>query len=156
MAKGSKTRRRDVSNIANQRLPVSKNYQVLSFSPRRSLSGFMPLREFEDRRTWHPLRATRPARSFFTSGTRLVDVNDETFRKHETSRLVRNTFGALWTHHDTNTGNWAIGFARPGNVITCVKRKIRREVLHALHLTGAGSGGKASDRWTERSEIRCR
>lgn len=154
MAKGSKSRRRDVNNIANHRLPVS--YKVLRFSPNRTLTGFMPLRQFEDRRTWHPERAARPARSFFTSGHRIVDVNDNTFRRHETRRLLPQTYGVLSTIHDDNSGNWAVGFSRPKDVILCVKRKIRREVLHAKGATGVGSGGKKSDRWTEYSSVRCR
>lgn len=34
-----------------------------------------------------------------------------------------------------------VQFRAPNQVIVCVRRKTRREVLHALNLTGRGSGG---------------
>lgn len=48
-----------------------------------------------------------------------------------------------------------VGFASPSQVVTCVRRKQRREVLHALRKTGKGSGyGKK--RRTPLSGVHCK
>ena len=44
-------------------------------------------------------------------------------------------------------------FRRPERVITCIRRKIRRQVLFATRNTGKGS--KAERRFTESSKLRC-
>lgn len=48
-----------------------------------------------------------------------------------------------------------IGFAAPAAVVTCVRRKVRRQVLHALRRTGKGSG-HGKKRRTPLSNIHCR
>jgi len=45
------------------------------------------------------------------------------------------------------------GFRRPPNIMECIRRKIRREVLHALRLKKSGRGGSKKRDW--RSDIKC-
>lgn len=97
------------------------------------------LREFEDRRAFHPLGKTTPARSFQTR-SRLV---------------VTNPLPLFVPYQVKAAGRWAkIAFQGPKKVLVCVRRSIRKEVLHALHLTGRGSGG-GKKRWSEHSSIHC-
>lgn len=48
-----------------------------------------------------------------------------------------------------------IAFARPDRIWVCVRRKIRREVLHALDLTKRRGSGGGRKRFTEESFISC-
>lgn len=48
----------------------------------------------------------------------------------------------------------ALRFANPKRVITCIRRRTRRQVLFALKKTGKGSGAKRR-RYTDASHIRC-
>lgn len=48
-----------------------------------------------------------------------------------------------------------VAFASPQNMMICVRRKTRKQVLHALKKTGAGSRKKIRRR-NEWSDIRCR
>lgn len=47
----------------------------------------------------------------------------------------------------------AASFADPNKTMVCVRRAVRREVLHALGLQSRGAGGRR--RRTPRSNIRC-
>lgn len=64
-----------------------------------------------DRRVFHPSDIFRPAHAFKREATRLVIGNTPT----------------------------SIRFADPDLVTLCIRRKVRREVLHALRRTGLGS-----------------
>lgn len=98
------------------------------------------LREFEDRRAWHPQGVTAPARSFSSTRHRLVLSNPlPLFVPRPIKTATR------WTK---------IAFQGPKKVLVCVRRSIRKEVLHALHFTGRGSGG-GKKRWSEYSSIHC-
>lgn len=66
-----------------------------------------------DRRKYHPQNRMRPAHAFNRNAIRLVD-------EWRTARVAFNV---------------------PRLVGICVRRKVRREVLHALNRTGKGSGG---------------
>lgn len=89
----------------------------------------------EDRRSWHPSRPTRP---FLTTGprssARLVVKSKPT--------ALRNDISAR------------VGFAVPKKVVVCVRRKQRKEVLHAM----GKAGGRVSRRRrrTDASDIDCR
>lgn len=93
------------------------NQRLLSPSPFTRLPGQLEL--FEDRRLFHP-DPLPPAASFHTPRHRLVVP-----KKHRVGR------GAL-PHF--------LGFQAPKRVLICVRRKIRKEVLHAYKKTGPGSG----------------
>lgn len=99
--------RRDVSNIANPRLPFPSSFV--------RLPGQLDL--FEDRRLFNP-DPLPPARSFQSPRHRLV------VPKQQASKNAR---GAL-PHF--------VGFRTPNKVLICVRRKIREEVMHALKKTG--------------------
>lgn len=50
----------------------------------------------------------------------------------------------------------SVGFTLPWQVIVCVRRKQRREVMHALKVAGKGGVGRGKkQRRTEFSEVRC-
>lgn len=128
MAKKSKTRvKRGVSNTANQRL-------LSTFSPFQRLPGQLDL--FEDRRLFTP-DPLPPAKSFNTPHHRL------TIPKSKARSFSRP--GPV-PHQ--------LGFAAPEKVLICVRRKIRKEVLHAYKRTGRGSG--RPNRRGPFSDIHCR
>lgn len=147
MSKSNPTRRRDTSAIANQRLPVSINRPTVTSSPTRF--GFSPLRELEDRRSYHPDGRSRPARTFSSPGSRLTVV-DRVFAPRTAGRIdASRSYSALWSGTRAS-----VAFANPSRTIICVRRQQRREVLHALHKTRSGRGGRSH--WSEYSNIRCK
>jgi len=112
----SKSGGRDASPIANRRL-----HRQINVRPIRPLSVLSPLsfepeavRILEDRRVFKPDASVRPPASVQRSDT----------------RLVADPFG---------TSLRRVSFANPPRVAICARRKIRREVLHALRIAG-GSG----------------
>lgn len=88
------------------------------------------LREIEDRRAYHPDRY-RPAIAVPTSSRHLT--------------LSSNLHGSL---------PWHVAFSEPRNVVVCVRRKSRREVLFALNRTGKGAQKKRRRR-NSHSSTRC-
>lgn len=91
------------------------------------------LQEVEDRRVWHPLRERAPAGVFSRREER---------RLVERDRRSSDPFPSL-----------RLGFAVPEKVAVCVRRKTRREVIHALNKAGGGVSRKR--RRNEYSDIRC-
>lgn len=94
------------------------------------------LRSIEDRRTFHPERAYRPARSFNKAVHRLV-MSPKVSGPRTPGKLP------LGVH-----------FEAPKKVLICVRRERRREVLHALKKTGKGSSRKFKRR-NFYSDVRC-
>lgn len=84
------------------------------------------LTEFEDHRTFKPA-AEQPALS-----TRSVAAKG------------RMSFGDV---------RQVMAFAHPKSVLVCLRRAMRREVIHALSKNGKGSGRPR--RFTENSKVRC-
>lgn len=122
----SKKRRRDTSDIATRSVPLSVNRLV----PRPVLSlepGFRRARallsEIEDRRTYHPDGPRRPARSFLRSRHRLTDLNKKAPRSRANRTALSNVSGRL-------------AFQGPENVLVCVRRNMRRQVMFAKKKTG--------------------
>lgn len=102
------------------------------------------LSKYEDRRLWHPERNYyADAKSFNSTRHRLVypSVN----RQFESIRPRRSLLSQI---------NSAIAFAAPKKVLICVRRKIRKSVLHALGKTGRG--GQKSPRFSYYSSIQCK
>lgn len=91
-----------------------------------------PLVEIEDRRRYHPVgRKSAP---------------------QSTSRIrakVRPTRSSLMSAQPV----WA--FAAPKRVAICVRRKQRKEVLHALRRTGRKARFHKKARWSTSSNYRC-
>ena len=84
-----------------------------------------------DRRTYHPAPTFRPVRVSGASGHRL---------------RVPHPFKVQLP--------WQLAFHQPKRIAICVRRKMRREVLHAFRLTGKGSRARVRkrDQW---SDISC-
>lgn len=117
---------------------------------KRSLpqSSSSTLKLFEDRRTFHPEGDLRPAGVLRGPRSRFVVKN---VLKRLVNRDIRGPYGIKLAH--VNVVPWNVGFERPKDVLICVRRKIRREVLHALHI--AGRSGLGSPHYNEFSKVRC-
>lgn len=136
---------REANDFSNRRLLGTKKYYSTS-----------RLTDFEDRRTFHPQGSQRPARSFNRSIHRLSVAGIPV------ARAVR----PAGSQYDFRSETWKplpyrVGFEKPHKVLICVRRKIRKEVLHALsRSSGFGSLGKLSKMFkapkrNEYSSIHC-
>lgn len=92
-----------------------------------------PLSEVDDRRTYHPSRH-RPAPSFSRPRHRL-----------KVPSLLQNPLAGTKA---------LVTFSAPQNVLICVRRKIRKEVMHAFKK--AGKTGQRRPRRNAYSSISCR
>ncbi|QKI28948.1 hypothetical protein 2 [Kummerowia striata microvirus] len=98
------------------------------------------LQPVEDRRSFHPLGVTRPARL----------VSGHPAPPH----VVRRSSKVIAHRSHLPELRPEIHFAVPKKTIICVRRKRRKEVLHALKKVGRRSGrGAKSRNWF--SEIKC-
>lgn len=115
-------KRRDTSAISNHRLP--------SFVPSRSVfsDSMSDLSEIEDRRRWHPEGEFSPARGYSKLSTTLTRSTPNVNRPNPRPKSARLFISDL---KET--------FTEPKRVAICVRRQIRKEVLHALRQTG-GTG----------------
>lgn len=96
------------------------------------------LQELEDRRQWHP-EAIAPARAFVRSASRLI-------ARPQPSR-VRGRRIKLFSPS-------MVAFADPARVAVCVRRRVRREVLHARRVAGSSTMRKKR-RFNPYSRIHC-
>lgn len=139
MGRSRNRMRRDTSAIANRRLPVSALYSPVPYT-----NSY--LRTIEDRRSYHPEGTYRPARLFNESRHRLRAISASRSRSVARSRYrAPQGFGQL-VH--------SVGFVRPQKVLICVRRKIRREVLHAKGV--AGRRGLRRPKYNWYSQVSCR
>jgi len=150
-------RRRDTSPITNA--PLS---DALSPSP-RSFFDTLPnlLRSIEDRRNWHPEGSRAPARSISHPRHRLQSVmrNVNIRNTLKTIRSPSLNLPNLKKPQLPSIARDVIGFEQPQNVLVCIRREQRRQVLHALQKTGRkGRGGKPFKlpHFNEYSKITCR
>lgn len=95
-----------------------------------------PLQEIEDRRRWHPAKYLAPA---------------QTLSRRDQRRLVERSRPTGWAEAFPSL---RLGFAVPKKVAVCVRRKSRREVIHALKLTGKGGAARRRRKSTF-TDIRC-
>lgn len=102
------------------------------------------LQEIEDRRTYHPLGRSRPAR-FSTGGPSHVTVKD---RPRNGRFRYSDPFGSSGTKA-------FVAFTRPSAVAICVRRKTRKEVLFAKRKAGRG-GSQRRHRRNWFSKVSCR
>lgn len=134
---GSRTRQRDASVVANY---VADRDPLLAFRVTYdALRQLSALQELEDRRQWHPEGEFRPARAFVRSAARLIAPQPQ--------RIVRGRRIRLFSPS-------MVAFAMPRKVAICVRRKTRREVLHALRVAGGG-GMRKKRRFNAYSRIHC-
>lgn len=97
------------------------------------------VRSLEDRRLNHPLpRIHRPAVASVRSATRLI------------AHPLRSFTTAVG-----NNAPAGIRFYLPDRVAICVRRKIRREVVHALRINPKHGRGGGKRRRTPHSGIKC-
>lgn len=128
--------RRRRSNAQRDSFPISRSADLRGLLVRRPVR-LLPLRPIEDRRTYHPLRAFRPAQSL---------------GRRDAARVVlerpRQRPGRSFFPIDV------FKFAVPRKVAICVRRKERRETLFAKKLTRSGAGApKRRNYW---SAISCK
>lgn len=110
-----------------------------------------PSAAIDDRRVWHPLGDARPAydtsyrpvktlrvldrprtlQSPLPKGS--IKVGKKAAQRQRQAQI--NRFGPDY-HSQTKA---IVAFAEPGKVLHCIKRKVRREVLHALNKAGRGN-----------------
>lgn len=124
---------RGISNTANHRLPRP----IAIPSPSNTI-----LTEIEDRRSFYP-DDFRPALDIGGRSHTLV-IHTPKKRKH---RDPMRSLRAFPTHK--------VQFNRPDQVVLCVRRKRRKEVLHALKKTGRGKGKQRRPRRSWHSQISC-
>lgn len=134
---------------ANRRLPLSIGLLLLKNKSldRNRVYGYTRVSsaelgdiygEIEDRRRWNPQRSQAPAKSFVSARHRLQAVP---------SRGKASRPGSFY---------WPtarIGFEYPRRVLICVRRSVRREVLHARGV--AGKVGQRRPRRGPYSSVRC-
>lgn len=105
-----------------------------------------PLAHLElQRRIWeNAVRSTRDNRTHFVQRYTAGAITRKSLRLNPDTRgtLLRKTIPA------------ALKFAEPGNVSVCVRRRTRRQVLHALKRTRKGAGSKRR-RLNSYSRIHC-
>lgn len=94
----------------------------------RDMAASSVLRMIEDRRQYHPLQFFRPARKISGHPVSPVRIRKAPPRKGE----------AFLAHR--------LNFAEPNRTLICVRRKQRKEVLHALKKVGRGRGRGAKRR----------
>lgn len=117
---------RDVSNpLISNRLTPTRLLQPL-VPPRTLLSS--PLQELGDRRRYNPTKGVAPPAATRRSATRLVSP----------------------LYSPLNS----VRFAEPKRVAICVRRKQRKEVLHAKRIAG-GKGGFRKRRNNFWSKVSC-
>lgn len=138
-SKGKKRRTIDQSDPLDDLVPGG-SVETSDLTSRRLLSPLAPsdpLVEIEDRRSYHPERGSRPA--LYSSRPRLV----------EKSKLPPRV--ARFRPSQTQA---RLAFSDPENVVVCVRRKDRREVLFAKRKTGRG--GRRPRRRSWMSQLSCR
>lgn len=94
--------------------------------------------EVEDRRTHHPLGFFRPARMITGHPSHLVAKPGPAKFRRASLQVPK-----------------AIAFEAPKKTLICVRRKQRKEVLHALKKTGKGGGKRRRPRRNWYSAISC-
>lgn len=131
-------RGRDASDIAKSRrvFRVQPDLPLDYPQPVRSVTRVKPtqlnLFEIEDRRTYHPKAEKRAARSFTRAQHQLVVAPSTPKVAYPSAQVA---------------------FQAPDNVLVCVRRQRRKEVLHALQK--AGKRGQKRPRRSYYSSIKC-
>lgn len=137
---------RDARDIASGGLTLPRSAVLLGVGFSKN-SGSTYLRSIEDRRTWHPEGINRPARLFHAPSARFRQIERPYRRPNEAVRSA--AFTAFKSFAPAG-----IAFQNPSRVLICVRRNIRREVLHARGV--AGRSGLRPPRRSWSSGISCR
>lgn len=141
MSKGSKRSRRDSAT------PVDVASSLLSPSVPRTVRNYQPenfYREVQDRRTWDPA-PWKPAKTV-SGGRPRIDV-----KRGPNGRPLKSFSSRA---HIVGSVTSRLGFKVPHDILVCVRRAMRREVLFALRRNKKGAGAKRRRR-NEYSDIDC-
>lgn len=104
--------------------------------PKVTAPKLFPLKQFEDRREYHPDRQNRPPAALPRSSRKLVIVTPQNKAATRKTTLPSK-----------------LGFSAPQGVVLCVRRKQRREILFAKSRTGRGAHTpKKRNAW---SNVKC-
>lgn len=132
--KGYRQAQREDNSFTSRRLSGA-TYNAFYESPHNFRPSSLSL--FEDRRQFHPEGSARPARSFASSRHRLRLLGVPV------ARAVRPS----GSRYDFSSRRFVplpyrIGFENPTRILLCVRRRVRREVLHALGVAGIGGAAR--------------
>lgn len=144
MAKGRKSKRDSAS-------PVDDARPLLSPSVPRTVRNYQPssfYSEVDDHRTWDPA-PQKHAKTVTGGRPRIIAKGN--VKRGPNGRPLK-TFGRAQVVGAVNS---RLGFAVPQNIIVCLRRAMRREVLFALKKRRKGSGSKRRRR-NQWSDIDCR
>lgn len=90
----------------------------------------------------------------YTAQTDFTDVDDgRRYNPTNTRRPPKSVTGASSAYNYKSLTPLRVAFQQPEKVIVCIRRKIRKEVLHALKLTRKNGGG--ARKRTPLSDIHC-
>lgn len=128
----------DIANPVKDRFPYERGLILLS-SPTRSIDDLsnIQLSTIEDRREFNP--TDYQVRTMSGAPHRLALYDKRVMRKQ--------AYVADRALHPSQT-KARIGFATPQNVLVCVRRKMRKEVLFALGKAGGGARRPPRRNWT--------
>lgn len=118
----------DIANfVADNPVPRTvRNYQPSNF-----------YREVEDNRRWDP--AIQKRAKTLSGGRPRIVAKSNVKRGPGGRPLKRSYFGQA---HSVSGVTSRLRFKVPHDVLVCLRRKIRREVIHAFKLNKKGGGGR--------------
>lgn len=147
----SKFRQRLAGRIERRRVAFANATRRVLISPPRPalLVVRRPsvLRQLEDRRTFHPQGPARPAAGFFLPRHRLV--------ARQPRRQVMLGNSPAWSPDQAgffSSPPVLVGFQAPRQVAVCIRRRVRKQVIHAK---GYAGGKVRRPRRTEYSGVTC-
>lgn len=109
---------------------------------------------WEDRRQWHPDYFNRPYAGFTSPSHRLIQPMGRIFPNVNLTKQLNPDRFAHLRNLRMSVPQSRIRFDKPDQVLVCVRRKTRREIMFATK--NAGRGGQRRARWNEASRISCR
>lgn len=132
--KNSNNRRSDETfDFSSEAAPAKPKKFKKTFAPKVTHTA-PKLSEIEDRRTWHPSGKTRPARSLTRSQHQLKIAT----KRHTSPRSTDPVHKKIQRARDARLPH-RVQFDAPENVLVCIRRKQRKQVLFALRKTGKGA-----------------
>lgn len=149
MARSSRNRKhqnyqkggRDTHDISRRSLPLSQKYKTTPVSN---------LQAYEDRRRWHPELAERPQITLSQVPAR-YRVKSVTYKQKHPQISRAQSYSELAFQQPS----FRIGYINPDRVLLCVRRQVRREVLHAKQIAGGRGLGRDGVRFTPFSQFGC-
>jgi len=151
-SKGGRRGNNYTTNVTLPRRPWPKyNTPLFQQNLNYEIAKSKNWRTYEDRRTFHPLQAAAPALSINQGRSRLT-LRD---RRQVVSRMYNPQIGfASPVHSVFSQTKAAIGFANPRRVLICLRRGVRRQIMHALGHAGRTGQKPPVKNWY--SQISCK